>query len=167
MLHYFGILIIVFGFVGGCFSNAETKGSRERIFHSPRDADKQMSVSHRRRGRRRDRAARYRGRNRSSHDCRRQADVIVGDSDDEHVSDTPAMGSRPTATSRADIPEAFVITREMWGEMRASQEQLRASQEQLLASQKRMIQSQGIVLRSLAMTGRRVERMSVNQVRFK
>lgn len=103
-------------------------------------------------------------------------DAIVGDSDDEHVSDTPrvrlaspttpAMGSRPTATSRADIPEAFVITREMWEEMRASQEQLRASQEQLLASQKRMIQSQGIVLRSLATTGRRVERMSVRQVRF-
>ena len=75
-------------------------------------------------------------------------DVIVGDSDDEHVSDTPGvglgspttpamgsrhtpttppMGSRPTPTSRADIPEPFVITREMWEEMRASQEHVRAS----------------------------------------
>ena len=98
-------------------------------------------------------------------------DAIVGNSDDEHVSDTPAMGSRPTPTtppmgsrptptSRADIPEPFVITREMWEEMRASQEQLRASQEQ-------MMQSQGIVLRALSTTGRRVERIRDNQVRFK
>ena len=97
-------------------------------------------------------------------------DVIVGDSDYEHVSDTPdvqlgspttpAMGSRPTPTPRADIPEPFVITREMWEEMRASQEQLRASQEQ-------MLQSQGIVLRSLSTIGRRVERIRDNKFRFK
>ena len=110
-----------------------------------------------------------------------EADVIVGDSKDEHVSDTPrlplgspttpamgsrptptipAVGSRPTPTPRADIPEPFVITREMWEEMRASQEQLRASQEQ-------MLQSQAIVLRALSMTGRRVERIRDNQVRSK
>ena len=61
-------------------------------------------------------------------------DVIVGDSDDEHVSDTPhvrlgspttpamgsrptpttpTVGSRPTPTPRADVPEPFVLTQEM------------------------------------------------------
>lgn len=101
-------------------------------------------------------------------------DVIVGDSDDEHVSDTPrvrlgspttpamgsrptpttpAVGSRPTPTPRADVPEPFVLTREMWEEMRASQQEL--------------VQSQGIVLRALATNGRRIARIRRDQVRFK
>ena len=103
-----------------------------------------------------------------------EADVIVEDSDDEHVSDiprirlgspttpamgsrptptTPAVGSRPTPTHRADIPEPFVLTREMWEEMRASQEQL--------------MQSQGMVLHALSTNGRRIARIRRDQVRFK
>jgi hypothetical protein len=151
--------MILFGFVGGCSSDSETKGNIETNFRSPREADEKSLCPIDVEGEEATEPRTIDEEIDQVASVSEEADVIVvdEDSDKEHVSVTPRLrlpspSARPAPFPRAEFPEypapeaatrpkgpePFIITRDMWEELR---------------------KSQGMVLHALNTNGHRIKRI--------